>query len=471
LHILFIYPDVGDPQIGERTGGFQIGIGYISSVLKADGHQTSLLHITRNIDRDKLLYEIKKYKADLIACSSTTPQHPLVEKYTSWIKEEIDTPIICGGIHTTLCPDQVLSSKSIDMICVGEGEYPMLELVRNMEKGESIYDIQNLWIKKPDGTVKKNPMRPLISNLDALPFPDRELFNFQRLLRLSHSVAEFMGGRGCPYNCSYCCNSILKSVYNGKGPYLRIRSVENVLAEIRDVTEKYNVKIIEFHDDTFTLFPQWIEEFCEKYPKEFDLPFWCNARVETMNRQILTSLKKAGCQQLHIGVESGNEWLRQTVLKRNMTNQQIINAFKNAHELGIRTLSFNMVGIPFETPEMVEETIQLNKLIQPDVIFVSIFYPIPNTELWNMCEQNKYLTQNHVYSYFEDHTTLDLPTMSKQQITQLYHKFYNMALEKAMKTFHPTAYKYLKPFWRPKVLRTLKELRRIVKFRILAHFI
>lgn len=471
MHILFIYPDVGDPFVGERTGGFPQGIGYISSVLKADGHQTSLLHITRSVSRDKLLGEIKKCKADLIAFSSTTFQYPLVEKYSSWIKEEIDAPIICGGIHTTLCPDQALSSKGIDMICVGEGEYPMLELVRKMENGESIYDIQNLWIKKPDGVIRKNPVRPLISNLDELPFPDRELFNYKRLLRLTGSVAEFIAGRGCPYNCTYCCNHVLKKIYKGKGAYIRIRSIENVLAEIRNVTENYNVKTLQFHDDTFTLLHKWVEEFCEKYPKEFDLPFWCNVRVETVNKKILSSLKKAGCEAIYIGLESGNEWLRRTVLKRHMTNQQIIKTFRIAHEVGLRTLSFNMVGMPFETPEMVEETIELNKLIQPNVIQVSIFYPVPKTELWNICKENRYLTQDRVYSFFEDQSILDLPTMSRQQITQLYHKFDDFVLEKAMETFHPKAYRYLKPFLGPKVLRTLRKLKKIVKYRVLTHFI
>jgi len=462
LRVLFIYPDVG-----KGCGGFQQGIGSISSVLKGNGHQTSLLHVTKDITQNRLIKEVKGSRYDLIAFSSTTHQYPYVEKYSNWIKEKFETPIICGGVHATLCPDQVLSCKSIDMVCVGEGEYPMLELANGLEKGEAIDNIQNLWIKKKD-TIIRNPVRPLISNLDELPFPDRELFNFKDLLKKGAlgalgSPAEFIAGRGCPYNCSYCCNSVLKEFYKGKGTYLRIRSVENLLAEIREVTERYDVKRIIFHDDTFTLFQRWIDEFSEKYPKEIDLPFWCNGRVETLNRQIISSLKKAGCEQILIGIESGNEWLRRVVLKRPMTNQQIIDVFRAAREVGLKTLSFNMVGIPFETPEMIRETIELNKLIKPDDIQVSVFYPYPNTELWNVCRENGFLTQDHVYSYFEDESILQQPTISREEVRQFYRKFVNLALERTMEAHHPTIYKYLKPLLRPKVLRILRMVRNIFR--------
>jgi len=451
--------------MGKGCGGFQQGIGYMSSVLKANGHRTSLIHVTETMIKSKLMKKIERYKPDLIGFSSTTHQYQYVKEYSNWIKEELETPIICGGVHATLCPDQVLSCNNIDMVCIGEGEYPMLELANRMEKGDNIDDISNLWIKK-HSSIKRNPVRPLISNLDELPFPDREIFNFKELLKTgllgAHgSLSEFMAGRGCPYDCTYCCNHALKEIYKGKGKYVRMRSVENVLAEIKNVTEKYEVKKIMFHDDIFTLFHNWIKEFCEKYPTEFDLPFWCNGRVETLNRQILYDLRKAGCDMIFIGIESGNEWLRRTVLRRPITNKQIIDAFRIAHEVGIKTLSFNMVGIPFETPEMVKETIELNKLIQPDHIQVSIFYPYPNTELWRICSESGYLTQDQLPSYFDGKSILDLPTMSREQIAQLYNNFIDFTLERSMSTNHPTIYKHLKPIMRPRVIRILREVRNI----------
>jgi len=457
LRILFIYPD-----IGQERYGFQQGIAYISSLLKANDHQTSLLYVSKDISKSKLINEIRRFRPDLVGLTSTTHHYPYVEKYAKYIKEEFETPIICGGVHATLCPDEVLSCRSIDMVCVGEGEYPMLELANQLEREKSIDNIQNLWIKKHSNIIK-NPVRPLISNLDELPFPDRELFHYEELLKKWRHEAEFIAGRGCPYNCTYCCNHALQKMYIGKGKYVRIRSVENVLAEIANVTEKYDVKKIFFHDDTFTLFHPWIREFCEKYPKEFDLPFGCNVRVETVNKEILYDLRKAGCEVIHIGLESGNEWLRQTVLKRHMTNQQIIEVFKTAHEIGLRTLSFNMIGIPFETPKMVKETIELNKVVQPAIVQFSVFYPYPSTELWEVCKKNNLLTLDHVNSYFENKSTLNLPTISREQVTQFHRMFLDFALERYMKVFHSTIYRYFGPFLRPWVLRSLKKLKKAFK--------
>lgn len=453
MHVLFIYPDIGQVRYN-----FHQGIAYMSSLLKANGHQTSLFYVIKDITRSKLIKELKRSRPDIVGFSATTNQYPYVEKYANWIKEELETPIICGGVHATLCPGEVLSCKGIDMVCIGEGEYPMVELANHLERGENTHNIQNLWIKK-HGSIMRNPLRPLISNLDELPFPDRELFHFEELLKKWDHIAEFIAGRGCPYNCTYCCNFALREVYKGKGKYVRMRSVENVLAEIRSVTEKYDVKKIFFHDDTFTLIHPWIREFCEKYPKEFDLPFGCNVRVETVNREILYGLRKAGCEVIHIGLESGNEWLRRSVLKRPMTNQQIIDVFKIAHEIGLRTLSFSMFGIPFETPEMVEETIKLNKVVQPSLLQFSVFYPYPNTKLWEVCKKNKFLTQDYMDSYFEDKSTLNLPTISSEQIAHFHRIFLDLALQRYMKTHHPTLYKYLEPLLRPWVLRNLKKLK------------
>lgn len=466
MKILFVYPEIGKASVG-----FQQGIGSLSATLKAGGHQTSLICLTEHIEKPALMKEIIKHSPELIAFSSTTPQYHYVEKYSSWIKEELEVPIICGGVHATMNPDRVLSSKGIDVVCVGEGEYPLLELANRIEEGKRIDNIENLWIKNHNAIIK-NPVRALITNLNELQFPDREIFDFENLLKKMNYEAEFMAGRGCPYECSYCCNHGLKGVYRGKGTYARIRSVDNVLAEIKSVVSKYHVERIVFHDDTFTLFHDWIDEFTRKYPTEFDLPFRCNARVETLNRQILSKLKKAGCDMLLIGIESGNEWLRRSILNRHMTNQQITNAFRMAHEIGLKTWSFNMVGIPYETSEMAEETIELNRLIQTDIIQVSIFYPYPNTALWELCSKNGYISKNHVDSYFEDESSLNLPTMSKEQTTQLYRKFCDLAFERRLKTNYPLLFKFLQPFLRPKTTNTLRQVAESIEaspFRNLVH--
>lgn len=448
MKVLFIYPDVS-----ARGGRFHYGISQISAVLKIGGHQTSLLQVTRQMSKKKLISEVKCRKPDLVAFSSTTNQFPQVQSYASWIRQTINLPTICGGIHATLCPNEVISCSGIDVVCIGEGEYPALEFVNALERGEDFEHINNLWVKR-DGVVTKNPLRPLIAELDGLPFVDREIFQYERVLRRRGGTADFMAGRGCPYSCTYCCNHAIRKVFQGKGSYCRIRSVRNVLDEIKCVTDEYSfVKALDFDDDTFTLFRKWVREFCKEYKKEFDYPFWCNVRSETLDREILGWLKEAGCDTIKIGVESGNEWLRRTVLKRPMTNEQIVRSCKTAHELGLKVYTFNMVGLPFETPSMARETLELNREIAPNFGQTSIFYPYPNTELYELCEQNHFLTDRTKASYIDEDSTLNLPTLTQEQISYHYMKLRDLHEEAYMATYHPE----LRAFYR--MMRSILGLR------------
>lgn len=433
LKVLFIYPD-----IWTYGGGFHYGIAYVSAVLKMNGYQTSLLHITEEVSKKELIDEVAQAKPDLIAFSSTTNQFPYVKIYARWIKESFSLPIICGGVHATLCPDEVISCRHIDIVCIGEGEYPLLEFVKALKDGQAFDQIQNLWTRK-DGKIIRNSLRPLISNLDSLPFPDREIFRYGAILRRRGGEVDILAGRGCPFSCTYCCNHAIRKIYDGNGRYVRMRSCRNVMDEIKNVTDKYGnrVKAINFDDDTFTLICRWVKEFCEAYKREFDYPFSCNVRADTVNREILTTLKKAGCDTIKIGVECGNEWLRQNILKRSMTNGEIIAACKTAHDLGLKVYAFNMIGLPFETPSMIEETIELNRLIAPNRVQLSIFYPYPRNELYEICEQEGFLTDKHKKSYFDKGTTLNLPTLTEAQINDYYLKFRDLAAESYIRTYHP----------------------------------
>jgi len=438
MHIRFVYPDIeSDPnRPRHRPSSLQLGIGYVSAVLKQGGHKTSLQHIYKAVSKEEFLKCMEKEKPDLVCFSSTTNQFQYVKTFSTWVKE-LDLPILCGGVHATLVPEEVITLPTIDFVCIGEGEYPALELVNALQNDESIENIKNIWSKKDD-TIIKNEIRPLISNLDELPFPDREIFDYETILKTNGYRAEIIAGRGCPFNCTYCCNHALRKIYDGKGKYVRMRSVGNVLEEIEEITKKYKIKKIVFHDDIFTLFPDWVKEFCEQYPKRFNMKFGINARPESLNKDITTVLKSAGCEFIAIGIESGNEWLRKNVLKRYTTNEQIINAFKNAKEAGIRTYSLNMVGLPYETPEMIEDTIKINKIISPHDFQLSIFYPFPETELWNLCKKKGFLTDEHRTGFMGD-SILQLPTLSKKQIRMYYEKFEGEVLEHYIKTHYPSA--------------------------------
>ncbi len=238
-----------------------------------------------------------------------------------------------------------------DCVCVGEGEQTLLDIV----DGKPVDQIPNL-VRKVDGKIIQNSIQPLLEDLDQLPFPDRELFDYQNSLNQDHR-ADFMVGRGCPYRCTYCINNQMINLAPGR--YVRLRSVSNILTEIKLVLHNYqNIESICFQDDTFALKRGWLVEFCDRYKREIGLPFVCNLRADRTDEEIVIVLKNAGCQEVRIGIEQGNESLRRSMLNRKMSNEQIIAAFQMLHKAGIKTFAYNMIGIPGETEQTVQETIR-----------------------------------------------------------------------------------------------------------------
>jgi anaerobic magnesium-protoporphyrin IX monomethyl ester cyclase len=423
MKLLFIYNDIKTGQYLH----FQHGIGSISSVLKQGGHSTSLLYLSQEISQEELIRRVEKLKPDLIGFSTGTHQWRFVREYSRWLKDSLKLPIICGGIHPTLAPEEVISEPGIDMLCRGEGEHVLLELANNMEEGKDITQIQNLWIKGPRDDIIKNPLRPLIPDLDSLPFPDRDLYDYGNLLKENAYEHMLMASRGCPYRCSYCCSPALNQLYSGKGPPVRTRSPQNVIEELTMLQYKYRVESFFFMDETFTLNHRWLSEFCQLYQGRFIKPFKVFVRVETVNEEILRLLKETGCSTLLIGVESGNEEIRRKIMNRGMKNEDIIRVFQMADKIGIKTWNFNLLGVPGETKETIQETIDLNIKISPDHIQNSVFFPYPGTELYNLCEREGYLTGEERTSYFDDRPVINLPTISREEIQRYFGDFRQLA--------------------------------------------
>lgn len=448
MRICFVYPDVGGVEhYGTRK--FYHGIGYLSSVLKEAGHDTFLLYLQDEPKREAFLADVEAISPDLVAFSSTTHQHPFVERCAAWLKEaQPGLVIVSGGVHPTLVPEQVIAVEQIDVVCVGEGEYALLDLVNALENGKSYQHIPNLWSRNRDGEIIRNPLRPLITNLDMLPFPDRELFGYDEILAGSGYQVDMMAGRGCPYHCSYCCNPALQERYKGLGRYVRFRGISNILEEIRALQGRYKIATLNFQDDTFTLDHRWTVEFCRAYRSEFSYPFWINTRVERLDEEIVRTLAESGCQGVRIGVESGNEELRRKVLRRQMSNDDFRRAFRLLHKYGIQTYTCNMIGLPGETPEMIEETIALNRELAPDKFQFSVFYPYPMTELYERSVHEGYLQVDPIRQdgetltgYYERESILHSPHLSPQELARGYERFEALREELRLKKHSPWKYR------------------------------
>ncbi len=424
MKILFIYPDLV-PHVLDWPGYFHNGIGIMSAVLKQAGYRTSIIHIVQPLSQQDFMNRVRQENPDLIGFSSTSHMFSIVKQLTSWLKDaKLGAPVICGGIHPTIAPEESLSVAGIDVICRGEGEAPLLELCQKLENKEDISDIPNLWSKKDDGTIIKNSLRPILKDLDSLPFSDRALFSYPNLFTEREGRGTFMTSRGCPHNCTYCCNQLLRNINGSEGKPIRFRSVDNVIAEIKQVLKDYPfIKSLVFDDDILFLNRNWSEEFAEKYSREIHLPFTCNARADVTDQRLVDLLQKAGCYYVRFGLESGNEEIRYKVLNRRMKNEQIEKAFSMCKRAGFTTLSYNIVGFPDETPSAILDTIKLNASIGVDVTHVTIFQPYPGTKLYELCREQNLLGPKILALDFCSPSILKLTTVAPSQVLMFRNYF------------------------------------------------
>ena len=390
--MLLVYPDYTDRDAVRRQSGgnYSEGLASISAVLKSGGHSVELLHLL-------YLHGEQDYKNklaamggfDIVGFSIRTTAFPDAQLYIKWTKEILpDTFVICGSYHVTLMPDEVLAVNGVDAVCVGDGEYAELELCDKMSAGKDYTDIESINFKLPDGSFKKNPVRPLFDDLDRLPIPDFDLFDYENLESVKINTAIVMMSRGCLFSCTYCGNSQFRNVYPNRKKYTRFRSPENALLYLKTLLEKHPcIKYINFRDAIFNMFPDWFDAFIGLYKKEINLPFTCNLRFDVLNEDTVRRMKEAGCYAIDIGVESGDYEIRTKYLKRIMTDEQMINASEWFHKYGITVLTYNIVGLPHEDLSKALKTIKLNARLKSDRIIPNIFYPYPMTELYRIAKE------------------------------------------------------------------------------------
>ncbi len=423
MKVTFVYPDV-EPHVIDWTGYFYAGLGSLSAVLKQECHETSLIHITKPVTKPEFIERINKENPDIIGFSSTSHGFKLVRSLASWLVEErVKRPTIYGGIHPTIAPEDSIMVDGIDMICRGEGEGPLVDLCRKIENSEDISDIHNLWIKK-NGNIIENPLRPVAENLDGMPFPDRDIFDYQNLYTERQGVGSFMASRGCPFNCTYCCNHLLREIYGRDGKPVRFRSVDNFIAEIKSVVKKYPfIKSLVFEDDVLFLNRRWSAEFAEKYKREIAFPFACHARADATGETLIRLLKEAGCVHIKMGIESGNEDMRLRVLNRPMLNDDIRKTYALCKKAGMITQSYNIVGLPGDTPGTILDTIKLNAVIGVDIMYVTIFQPYHGTKLAELCREQKFIDSTDLGPNFFSPSILKMRTVSPSQIVMFRNYF------------------------------------------------
>lgn len=357
------------------------GLRSLSSFLKSHGHRVSILFFgemgrthkefhqfskveySGNLvkwcdarDKQELIHLIKRLNPHLIGISLRSSFFQTAAELTLELKKHFPTPILWGGIHPTICPEE--SIQYADIVCQGEGEFALLDLVNSLEQGKDIATVPNLWVKR-DGEIFKNDQRPFCDP-DLLPFAD--FTEEDKYYIYSHpfniKICSIMTSRGCPFNCSFCCNSILRGIYKGKGTYIRKRSIENVISELLYAKETYSISEIVFQDEVFVNDPHWLYPFLEDYKRKINLPFACYLHTQFVNEPLIKALKDAGLYTACLGIQSGSEKIRREIFHRKQSNEEILRS-ANILNREIAMAYDIIVDNPFETREDLVEAVNL----------------------------------------------------------------------------------------------------------------
>lgn len=415
MNIFFIFPSIKlDKTVNH-------GIASLCGIIKERGHHVDLYHPDK-VNEKELFNKFMKKDFSLCLISAVTNQWPYALKLIKLLRKISEIMILVGGHHVTHSPNILEDHTEVDSICIGEGDAPLVELLEKLENKEDYHYIQNMWFRRKDnGRLIKNEIGNLVEDLESLPPPDYSVFSKRSIM----NYPALMFSRGCPYNCTYCCNNSLRRLYKGKGKYIRIKSAKRAIEEVACFINKYNPSILNFDDDTFIKNKEWLHLFLDEYKKLTNIPFNCNTRPETINEELCQKLREANCSSISIGIESGNELLRQKILKRRMSNESIKKTFDLLRKHGIRTSSYNMVGIPDETYEDYLDTVKLNREISPDHMQISIFYPYLGTDLGNYAKEKGMMSgdDNFSHSYFSK-SIMNMEQFPKWQIKYAYLFFH-----------------------------------------------
>jgi len=390
------------------AGYESLGLEYLSAVLKKAGHETSLIFdpvlfnsfIWRNQTLDKVctfknivINRVLELQPDLIAFSAVTDTYGWAIDMARALKKIIKVPVVFGGMHATLVPEVVLKESSVDYVCVGEGEEAFLELVKVLEQQKDASGIQNIWSKKGAEPVK-NSLRQLITDLDSLPFPDKELF-YREYSGFKHIYA-IMTSRGCVFKCTFCYHSYVKDLFKDKGVYLRRRSVDNVITELKEAKERYRIKKVCFFDDLFSYDKEWLKNFSCQYREEISLPFVCAVHPGQVDEEVVLLLEDAGCAVVGLGLQTISSKIREEIFNRKESNQAIEKAISLFRKSKILTSVDILLGAPDQDKQEFLKLAEFLNRHKPDMILPIWLKYYPRLKIVEIAEKKGILDASEI---------------------------------------------------------------------------
>jgi len=313
----------------------------------------------------------------------------------SGIAKGLGKVVLAGGPHVNIVQDAILKLNEIDYCFFGEAEFAIVEFFKSYPDIEKISHIRGIGFKVSKKTIY-NGISERITNLDSLPYPDRELLIYRERY-LKTGLSSIMASRGCPFNCSFCASVPIW------GRNAEFRSPEHIVKEIKHLHDTYEVKEFRFFDDTFTVKKENVINFCkiliDTFGKKY-FKWWCLSRINSIDENVLFWLREAGCTQIHYGVESGSDRILKLMHKA-ITIKQVESVVALTKKHGFWVNTFFIIGIPYEKIEDMRKTIDFIKKIKPDSVNLCTFTPYPGTELYNYCVKKRLIKHDDSYEMFK----------------------------------------------------------------------
>ncbi len=401
MKILLVAPPSGYKTVIPKP---PLGLAYIAAYLeKNSSHDVKIIDMySSRMPRETLLDEVRAFSPGIVGFSSVTPQINIVGSLAKTIKETCNKEIrlVAGGPHPSTAPERTLAENpSLDVAVFGEGEGTMLDLASVLDTGNSLSQVAGIAYRE-NGSIKINPNRLLIENIDDIPFPAWHKLDMKQYLDFNYlfnkKAFPIITSRGCTGRCTFCD---AQGVWSGR---LRMRSAGNIVDEICAIKSTYGVNHIVILDDNFTINKKRAELICSEIEKrDLKISWECNGRVDRVNREMLDMMRKAGCIYIAYGIESGSQEILDYT-RKNITLEQIRTAVKATKESGMRVGGFFMMGFPPETEEHIKSTVDFIKELNLDwVSELSILVPYPGTEIYKEMKSEGLLIREDWDKYYK----------------------------------------------------------------------
>ncbi len=377
--------------IEKKLRADKLGIMYLSKILKGAGHSVDMIQD----DIDNADQYLQSNRVDFVMYSVFTGEHRWFINKNSELKKKHSFVSVMGGPHFTFFPEQGIDDLDIDYIVQGTGESVILDIVEGRTSNKLV-----------TGHIQ--------DNINTIPSPDRAI-QYKYAEFGKSPIKRFIAGRDCQNSCKYCFNHLYHRLYKDeKHKFFQITSVDKIIQEIKDVRNEYGLELVYINDDDLARDHNWLLEFCDKYKKEINLPFCGSIRANSVNKEILETMKDAGCTFLNIALESSNPETQKMLRRGNITNKQVEDACTICNVIGIKVRLQNMIGLPVEDPlKDALETLEYNQRINPYDSWAAIFQPFPKTDIWYYCLEKKLIEEGTECMNFYEDTRLNIKDAEK----------------------------------------------------------